>query len=286
MSGHIDSVDQDGVRVETFEFAPWTFQTGKSHILHSKCVAPIICKKFDNEPDKKCLVCRFESTLDLPSHPEMLFARNYLKIEHKQGFGFEFIPLEALKMVSKEPLELEVGIAKAWQGARADCQFSKRQIVKPFDWTYSTRYQGTLLQRSVGDGDNSTKFEVKVTGDRIDMNKLKQKDEILYYDSIDLFEDELADHGVAHLSVKVRVMRGSYFILLRYFLRVDGTKAQVIDTRYFHEVSNDFILKEFTVREVSLDNVNIPTEVLVDPVQLSSRLPVVHETYEKLYFPS
>ena len=37
-----------------------------------------------------------------------------------------------------------------------------------------------------------------------------------------LFDDELHDNGAAKLSVKVRVMPGCWFVLLRFWLRVDG----------------------------------------------------------------
>lgn len=35
------------------------------------------------------------------------------------------------------------------------------------------------------------------------MEKLKKVEEILFYDEIDLFEDELADNGTAILNVKI-----------------------------------------------------------------------------------
>lgn len=142
---------------------------------------------------------RFENILQLPSMPDMTFARNYLSITHRDGFGLEFNALDALRRVSKEPLDLEVGVAKAWQGARSDCQFAKRNVVKPWDWTYSSDFQGNLLP---ADG-QSKQLVVSETTERIDIEKLKRKDEILYYEDVDLYEDELADHGVAHLSVKI-----------------------------------------------------------------------------------
>ena len=45
--------------------------------------------------------------LKLPSIPDMTFARNKLRAEHKNGFGLEFRTLPALMTVSKEPLDLE-----------------------------------------------------------------------------------------------------------------------------------------------------------------------------------
>lgn len=135
----------------------------------------------------------------------MTFARNALTIKHSDGFGLEFKTLDALRGVSKEPLDLEVGVAKLWQGARTECEFAKRSVVKPFDWTYSSDYQGSLIA-----ADSIKKLVVCPTDERIDIEKLRPPADvnearfaILYSDNVDLFEDELADHGIAQTSVKI-----------------------------------------------------------------------------------
>ena len=46
-------------------------------------------------------------------------------------------------------------------------------------------------------------FEVLDTEERIDVEKLKRKDKILFYVDLTLFEDELHDNGIASLSVKM-----------------------------------------------------------------------------------
>ena len=69
------------------------------------------------------------------------------------------------------------------------------KVSHPFDWTFTTDYSGTVLG---GQG-----AALSNTEQRIDMEKLKQKEAILFFDEIHLYEDELADHGCASLSVKV-----------------------------------------------------------------------------------
>lgn len=99
-------------------------------------------------------------------------------------------------------------------------------------------------------------------------------------------------------------MKDSFFILLRYFLRVDNKKAQVHDTRIYHEVTiwyvpkifpqlflncqvgKSYMLKEVTAREIDLSTHNFEVEVLNDPVRLAPLLPLIKETHEKLLFPS
>lgn len=57
----------------------------------------------------------------------------------------------------------------------------------------STNYQGTL-------SDNIT---VEPTEEGINFELLKQKEQILFYHDLTLFEDELHDHGISKLSVKI-----------------------------------------------------------------------------------
>lgn len=64
--------------------------------------------------------------------------------------------------------------------------------IKPFDWTFTTDYMGTM-----------SGFQPVDTDDRIDMEKLKKKDKILFYVDLTLFEDELHDNGIASLSIKM-----------------------------------------------------------------------------------
>ena len=99
-----------------------------------------------------------------------------------------------------------------------------------------------------------TCYQVSDTDERIDYEQLKQQERIYFYDDVILYEDELADNGIAVLSVKIvriscvcsqlynkffptqRVMATGFFILLRFFLRVDGVLVRLIDTRIYHQV--------------------------------------------------
>jgi type 2A phosphatase activator TIP41 len=54
-----------------------------------------------------------------------------------------------------------------------------------------------------------------------------------------------------------RVMPASFFILLRYFLRIDNVMLRINDTRYYHEFDTDFILREYTSREAKTQDLNV-----------------------------
>lgn len=46
-------------------------------------------------------------------------------------------------------------------------------------------------------------FQVQSTDERIDMEQLKVKEKIYFYEDVILFEDELADNGISKLNVKM-----------------------------------------------------------------------------------
>lgn len=64
--------------------------------------------------------------------------------------------------------------------------------IKPFDWTFTTNYTGTI-----------SGFKIEETNERIDIDKLRQRDKIMFYHDLTLFEDELHDNGIAVSSVKI-----------------------------------------------------------------------------------
>lgn len=58
---------------------------------------------------------------------------------------------------------------------------------------------------------------------------LDQSSPILMYDDVVLFEDFIHDHGVVRMSVKTRIMPRCWYVLLRYWLRVDGVVMKVCE---------------------------------------------------------
>lgn len=110
---------------------------------------------------------------------------------------------------------------------------------KEFDWTFSSAYAGTVQSAHVP----------HATEEQIDLERLKRRDPILFYDEVVLFEDELADNGASMLSVKLRVMPTCFFALQRLFIRVDDVMFRVYDTRIYHEFGKPFVVREKQHRE-------------------------------------
>ncbi|XP_061558592.1 TIP41-like protein isoform X2 [Phycodurus eques] len=108
-----------------FTFGPWNVTTAKNHIMKSKDIE------------------RLTEELNLPSLPEMLFGDNILRIQHSDGFGIEFNAIDALKRINNLDDTVQVACAQQWQESRFSehCQ----EVVKPYDWTFTTDYRGTLI---------------------------------------------------------------------------------------------------------------------------------------------
>ena len=123
----------------------------------------------------------------------------------------------------------------------------------------------------------------------------------MFFDEVVLYEDELDDNGCAKLSVKLRVMQSGFFILQRFYLRVDKTLIRVFDTRIYFEVENNFLLREYSERELTWDKLHLPRyvnskcreknlilhfyrETLTDQNEIVNHLPVLNSNMEKLIF--
>ncbi|KAJ1974216.1 Tap42 interacting protein [Dimargaris xerosporica] len=218
-----EGTPDDGVR--GIEIGGWVIERRKQPISDSETID------------------RQEQELGFPV-PEMIFGSNYLCVRHPpSGLELKWGAWDALAQVQKDlPADqwLKVAYAREWTTYSAHKLHHAQTPVKKYDWTYSTTYPGTLTVPS-----SSAQFVSSLQG--IDYEKLKEPEPILFYDDIVLYEDELADNGAALLSVKVRVMPSGFFVLQRFFLRVDGVLCRIFDTRVHHEFSQpDLVRERFT----------------------------------------
>lgn len=56
--------------------------------------------------------------MTLPHLPDMVFTQNSLKIDHSDGFGLRFEPLEPLRFVNDHDDLIHVAMAGEWVAAR------------------------------------------------------------------------------------------------------------------------------------------------------------------------
>lgn len=161
-------------------------------------------------------------------------------------------------------------------------------MVKPFDWSYSTDYKGTThapLDYAWQPTNSST--------DPIRLDLLSRPDPILFFDDVILYEDELADNGIAMFSVKIRVMPDRLLLLSRFFLRLDGVIVRIRDTRVYVELDSKTVIRQYTAKEEEYRNVqsqlqarrdNVP-EALRDPNRVAPFLKTVEDTLDKFVMP-
>merc|ERR1719411_584785 len=101
---------------------------------------------------------------------------------------------------------IKVAMSEEWLAARKDSSHL-HHIAHSFDWTFSPfDYRGDTTTTPSGGC-------WCPTDQRINYEKLREKERILFYDEVILFEDELDDNGCSKLSVKIRVMPSGFFCL-------------------------------------------------------------------------
>lgn len=118
--------------------------------------------------------------------PEMIFGDNYAQITHvPSGWTLNFNVRDALDRVGKtEEGMLQVAVAEEWKKERSH-QEEVKQVVKPFDWSYTTDYRGTTTTTLGGEEGWRESSSVK---DPIRTDLLSRQDPILFFDEVDLME--------------------------------------------------------------------------------------------------
>ncbi|KAF3648754.1 putative TIP41-like protein-like isoform X2, partial [Capsicum annuum] len=201
---------------------------------------------------------QWEEELHTSHLPEMVFGDNSLVLKHvNTGTKIHFNAFDALVGWKHEALPpVEVPAAAKWKFRSKPLQ----QVVLDYDYTFTTPYSGSETVESNAEfvrglsNESSSSLQWENCMDKIDLVALASKEPILFYDEIILYEDELADNGISLLTVKVRVMPSGWFLLLRFWLRVDGVLMRLRDTRLhclFGEHMKSVILRESCWREAT-----------------------------------
>lgn len=214
--------------------------------------------------------------------PEMIFGDNFVSIEHSASkWAISFNAFGALDRVDKTGEKRPtVAYAKEWARSRENTHQEKiKEVVKPFDWSYSTDYAGDV-----------TGQEFKESTMPIPLDLLRRPDPILFFDEVVLYEDELADNGISMVTCKIRVMPQRLLLLSRFFMRLDDVVIRLRDTRLYVDFAKGEIIREYAAKEEEYEKVrealasrrNDVAAVLRDPNQLAEMLPVVDRRLESV----
>ncbi|TDZ60709.1 TIP41-like protein [Colletotrichum trifolii] len=215
--------------------------------------------------------------------PEMIFGDNLVSVTHiPTGWSVSFNAYDALDGVDKTGEKmLQVAYAKDWSSSRERTSAGIKEVVKPYDWSYSTEYRGTLDETSA----EGKKLE-DTRGKEIPLELLKRRDPILFFDEVMLYESELDDNGISVFSVKVRVHEKRMLLLCRLFMRLDNVLVRIRDTRVYVDFETDEVIREYSAKEDSFASVRrslfmegrLPDDITValrDPNLLMNLLPTV-----------
>ncbi|KAM0346871.1 hypothetical protein ACHAPU_005211 [Fusarium lateritium] len=219
--------------------------------------------------------------------PEMIFGDNVVAIEHvPSGWSLNFNTPDALDAVDKTDRHmLKVAYARDWESTREGTTQGIKEVVKPYDWSYSTVYTGTV--------DPSAKQQFAPTDKQIPIELLKRRDPILFFDEVMLYESELDDNGISIFSVKVRVHEKRMLLLCRLFMRLDNVLLRIRDTRVYVDFETDQVIREYSAQEETYENVKrkllmsgrLPDDITIalrDPNTLAPLLPLVEHRAEAI----
>ncbi|KAG9254945.1 TIP41-like family-domain-containing protein [Emericellopsis atlantica] len=215
--------------------------------------------------------------------PEMIFGDNMVSIAHKNGWCLGFDAEGALDAVDKTGGNmLKVAYARDWESTREGTTQKIKEVVKPYDWSYSTTYGGSLQPGSA---------PFTPTDKTIPIELLKRRDPILFFDEVVLYESELDDNGISVYSAKLRVMEKRMLLLCRLFMRLDNVLVRIRDTRVYVDFDMQEVIREYTAKESPFEDVKrglmmsgrLPDDVTIglrDPNVLDPLLKVVEHRTE------
>lgn len=210
--------------------------------------------------------------------PDMYFGGSVLRIQHlASSTTVELSAFDALQCLawrppppaSLQPSHADCGtdpdgpvlgavqcqFAKKWRPDTANPDVHKVEVTS--DWTCMTPYWGSFFGAGApGQGRQflgESEGFVDETGDELPMDLLRRRDEILWYQEVQLWEDELADNGLCKVIARVRVMPSFWFVLLSCEQRVDNVLLRDVSTRLFCANDSDSILREWTWRQASAE---------------------------------
>lgn len=107
-----------------------------------------------------------------------------------------------------------------------------------YDWCFQSPYTGFYSKnnsKDLNDIITSSESEWKELPESgIDFSLLMdQKQPILYFDDVNLYEDDMHDNGYVSLRCKIRVMPTCFLLLMTLFVRVDHVLVRVKEVRIF-----------------------------------------------------
>ena len=225
----------------------WDFYYHSENMMSSKDLDLLIKNKEENK-------------LHINHLPEIFYGLNRLFLINKsKNFCYEFNPIQMLSLTNeniRKKLLKEKEIYYIPSPAKS--QYSKPNDIKnEEDWSFSSPYMGHIS--SIKDNIMIKYYpEIKETKKfKIEKSKIKfpetKVENVLNYNKIQFFEDELGDIGFSEGKIGFGVMNDFFLGLMRCYLRVDNMLVRNIDTKIYHKFGDNYIIRNFLVKEKTYD---------------------------------
>ena len=254
------------ITLNKFSHKGWDFYTHIENMLNSSDL-DILCR---NKEENKLYISHL---------PEIFYGFNRLFLVNKnKNFAYEFNPLQMLSLTNNV-------IRKKWMKEKeiyyipnqAKSQYTRvEEGISEVDWSFSSPYMGHITPIFKSDINmfypemkESKKFEIKASKISFPETKI---DNMLNYNQIHFFEDELGDIGFSEGKIGFGVMEDCFLGLMRSYLRVDNMVVRNIDTKIYHKFGEKYIIRHFSVKEKNYDDLlssgfNITNEWNLSPTQ-------------------
>ena len=230
-----------------FNHKGWDFYSHSENMMNSKDLDILIKNKDENK-------------LHINHLPEIFYGFNRLFLINKtKNFCYEFNPLQMLSLANytqRKKLLKENEIYYIPNQAKS--QYSKTDDTKnEEDWSFSSPYMGHIT--SINNSPMSKYYpEIKETKvfkkEKTNIKYPETKVEnVLNYNQIHFFEDELGDIGFSEGKIGFGVMNECFLGLMRCYLRVDNMVVRNIDTKIYHKFGDNYIIRNFLVKEKTYD---------------------------------
>lgn len=260
------------ISLTKFSHKGWDFFYHSENMLNSSDL-DILCRNKD------------EYKLHISHLPEIFYGYNRLFLVNKsKNFSYEFNPLQMLSLTNNKIREKLLKEKEIYYiPLQAKSKYSKIGDEKSEeDWSFSSPYMGHLtsinksdINKFYPDNKDDKKFNIKKSNIIFPETKIEN---ILNYNQIHFFEDELGDIGLSEGKIGFGVMPDNFLGLMRCYLRVDDMLVRNIDTKIYYKFGSDYIIRNFTVKEKNYEELresgfNFPNEWNISPTQSDTVAP-------------
>lgn len=235
------------IELSKFSYKGWDFYSHTENMLNSKDLDILIKNKEENG-------------LYISHLPEIFYGFNRLfLLNESQNFCYEFNPLQMLSLTNNNVRQKLLKEKEIYYiPTQAKSQYSKTDDTKnEMDWSFSSPYMGhitsinnCIMNKYYPKINETKKFRTEKSNMIFPEIKVEN---VLNYNQVQFFEDELGDIGLSEGKIGFGVMDQCFLGLMRCYLRVDNMLVRNIDTKIYHKFGEKYIIRNFSVKEKTYD---------------------------------